>query len=67
MEGRYVAGEAGDGAAVASTGLQPLLASKSKPRPPKISHETIALIRRMARQNVLWGAERIRGEEDVLR
>jgi len=29
---------------------------------PKISPETIALIRRMAVENYLWGAERIRGE-----
>ncbi len=29
---------------------------------PKISPETIALIRTMAKENTLWGAERIRGE-----
>jgi len=29
---------------------------------PKISPETIALIRKMAAENYLWGAERIRGE-----
>ena len=29
---------------------------------PKISAETIALIQEMARDNRLWGAERIRGE-----
>jgi putative transposase len=29
---------------------------------PKISAETIALIKEMARENRLWGAERIRGE-----
>jgi putative transposase len=29
---------------------------------PKISPETIALIRKMATENYLWGAERIRGE-----
>ncbi len=29
---------------------------------PKISPETIALIRKMAKENTLWGAERIRGE-----
>jgi len=29
---------------------------------PKITAETIALIERMAKENQLWGAERIRGE-----
>ena len=29
---------------------------------PKISQETVALIKQMARDNRLWGAERIRGE-----
>jgi len=29
---------------------------------PKISAETVALIKEMARDNRLWGAERIRGE-----
>ena len=29
---------------------------------PRISEETIALIQRMAYENLLWGAERIRGE-----
>jgi putative transposase len=29
---------------------------------PKISAETIALIKKMAKENQLWGAERIRGE-----
>jgi hypothetical protein len=29
---------------------------------PKTSTETIALIRKMAKENQLWGAERIRGE-----
>ena len=36
--------------------------SKSKLNQPKISPETIALIRKMAEENHLWGAERIRGE-----
>ena len=36
--------------------------SKSKQNQPKISTETIALIRKMAEENHLWGAERIRGE-----
>jgi transposase InsO family protein len=31
-------------------------------RQPKISPQTIALIRKMAKENPLWGAERIRGE-----
>lgn len=35
---------------------------KSKMRKPRISHETIALIKKMAKENRLWGAERIRGE-----
>ena len=37
---------------------------KSKPekRDPRISTETIELIQQMARENRLWGAERIRGE-----
>jgi transposase InsO family protein len=29
---------------------------------PKISTETIALIQKMAKENLMWGAERIRGE-----
>ena len=29
---------------------------------PKVSSETIALIRKLAKENVLWGADRIRGE-----
>jgi putative transposase len=36
--------------------------SKADSRQPKLSPETIALIREMARNNRLWGAERIRGE-----
>jgi len=36
--------------------------AKSKTRKPKISPETIALIKKMAKDNKLWGAERIRGE-----
>ena len=36
--------------------------SKADSRQPKLSPETIALIREMARNNWLWGAERIRGE-----
>ncbi len=35
---------------------------KSKMRKPRIPHETIALIKKMAKENCLWGAERIRGE-----
>ena len=34
----------------------------SKQNQPKISTETIALIRQMSEENHLWGAERIRGE-----
>jgi hypothetical protein len=36
--------------------------SKVDSRQPKISPETIALIKEMASKNRLWGAERIRGE-----
>jgi putative transposase len=36
--------------------------SKSKQNKPKMSSETIELIREMAKSNRLWGAERIRGE-----
>jgi putative transposase len=36
--------------------------SKADSRLPKISSETIVLIKEMARNNRLWGAERIRGE-----
>jgi putative transposase len=38
------------------------LKSKPKKREPKISQETIQLIQQMAKENHLWGAERIRGE-----
>ncbi len=36
--------------------------SKAASRKPKVAAETIALIRQMAKENRLWGAERIRGE-----
>jgi putative transposase len=36
--------------------------SRHKRRQPRVASETIALIRKMARENRLWGAERIRGE-----
>jgi putative transposase len=36
--------------------------SKLEKREPRISPETIELIQQMARENRLWGAERIRGE-----
>jgi hypothetical protein len=36
--------------------------SKRKNLTPKVSGEAIAVIRRMAEENRLWGAERIRGE-----
>ena len=38
------------------------LKSKRKQNKPKIPPETIDLIRKMANENRLWGAERIRGE-----
>jgi transposase InsO family protein len=36
--------------------------SRKKDRKSRIAPETIALIRQMAKENLLWGAERIRGE-----
>ena len=36
--------------------------TRSKQRKPRISPEIIKLIKQMARDNFLWGAERIRGE-----
>jgi hypothetical protein len=36
--------------------------SKASSHQPKVAAETIALIREMATNNRLWGAERIRGE-----
>ncbi len=36
--------------------------SKVRPPDPRISPETVALIKEMATENRLWGAERIRGE-----
>ncbi len=36
--------------------------SKAPAHKPKVASETIALIRQMAKDNRLWGAERIRGE-----
>jgi len=36
--------------------------SQAASRKPKVAEETIALIRQMAKDNRLWGAERIRGE-----
>ena len=45
-------------------GFRALWRRKSRPGPgrPPLAAETIALIRRMAAENPLWGAERIRGE-----
>jgi len=36
--------------------------SKAEKREPRLSPETIQLIKQMASENRLWGAERIRGE-----
>lgn len=49
-------------------GFRALWRWKSRPGPsrPPLSAETIALIRRMAGENPLWGAERIRGEREQL-
>jgi len=38
------------------------LRSATAPKRPQVSEETVALIKRMAAENRLWGAERIRGE-----
>ena len=35
--------------------------SRARTRVPRLPRETIELIRRMARENRLWGADRIRG------
>jgi len=45
-------------------GFRALWAWKSRPGPgrPPLAAETVALIQRMAADNPLWGAERIRGE-----
>ena len=45
-------------------GCRALWRHKSRPRPgrPPLPAETVALIRRLAAENPLWGAERIRGE-----
>ena len=45
-------------------GFRTLWRRKSRPGPgrPPLPAETVALIRRMADENPLWGAERIRGE-----
>jgi len=45
-------------------GFRALWRHKSRPGPgrPPLAAETIVLIRRMATENPLWGAERIRGE-----
>lgn len=45
-------------------GFRVLWRAKSRPGPgrPPLAAATIALIRQMARENPLWGAERIRGE-----
>ncbi len=51
-------------APLASGALPPVLAAKIKDSysQAKVAAETIALIRQMATENRLWGAERIRGE-----
>lgn len=36
--------------------------SRAKARQPRVPQETIDLIKTMAKDNILWGAERIRGE-----
>ncbi len=49
-------------------GCRVLWRRQSRPGPgrPPLSAETVALIRRLAAENPLWGAERIRGELDKL-
>ena len=53
-----------DAAALARAGFRLLWRWRSAPRSrePRVSPETVALIQRMAGENRLWGAERIRGE-----
>ena len=53
---RFCGGIARDFKLFGNTNPEQLLAK------PKISAETVALIKEMARENRLWGAERIRGE-----
>ena len=43
-------------------GFRALWRWRSRARPPRIAPDTVALIRAMAADNALWGAERIRGE-----
>jgi hypothetical protein len=47
---------------VSSSACSPKRKSKVCARKPRLSPETIALIKEMATNNRLWGAERIRGE-----
>src|SRR5258708_11708057 len=64
LEASTLHGAAGDLTAVAS-GTFPLVLEahvKADARQPKLSPETIVLIKEMASNNRLWGAERIRGE-----
>jgi putative transposase len=42
--------------------VQPARRWRSRARSPRVPHDTVALIRSMAADNCLWGAERIRGE-----
>jgi hypothetical protein len=57
---------AGDFAALASRlfpfRLENRSKAKSKPGRPPLSDDDIARIKRLARENATWGAERIRGE-----
>jgi hypothetical protein len=56
------AGDLADARIESSSAGSPKHTSKADSRQPKLSTETIALIKDMAMNNRLWGAERIRGE-----
>ena len=65
LERGALSSSAGDAAAasiVSSSVCSPKHTSKVRARKPKLSLETVTLIKEMATNNHLWGAERIRGE-----
>jgi hypothetical protein len=64
LEAGRSGGSARNSSSLASRIISILLAKKprKKERKSKIASETIGLIREMAKNNPLWGAERIQGE-----